>query len=76
MQRCHHIIVPSNSIKEQLADDYGITRQTTAIPMGLDRSLWARADGEVVRQARGWGNDTVLISVGRLAKEKKRIGPR
>ncbi|MCB0173261.1 MAG: glycosyltransferase family 4 protein [Anaerolineae bacterium] len=70
MQRCHHIIVPSNSIKEQLAEDYGITRQITAIPMGLDRSLWAMADGEVVREARGWGNDTVLISVGRLAKEK------
>ncbi|MCB9076637.1 MAG: glycosyltransferase family 4 protein [Anaerolineaceae bacterium] len=70
MQRCHHIIVPSNSIKAQLAADYGITRQITAIPMGLDRSLWAMADGEVVREARGWGNDTVLISVGRLAQEK------
>ncbi|MCB0192479.1 MAG: glycosyltransferase [Anaerolineae bacterium] len=70
MQQCHHIIVPSNSIKAQLAEDYGITRQITAIPMGLDRSLWAAANGQAVRRARGWGNDTVLISVGRLAKEK------
>lgn len=70
MQKCHHIIVPSDSIKEQLAADYGITAQMTAIPMGLDDSLWAAADGQAVRQARGWGDDTVLISVGRLAREK------
>lgn len=70
MQQCHHIIVPSPGIKDQLARDYGITRQITAIPMGLDESLWAAADGQPVRQARGWGNDTVLISVGRMAKEK------
>ncbi|MCL4303953.1 MAG: glycosyltransferase [Anaerolineae bacterium] len=70
MQKCHHIIVSSHSSKEELANVYGISDQITVVPMGLDLSLWAAADGQPVRLARGWADDAVLISVGRLAKEK------
>ncbi|MCG3211417.1 MAG: D-inositol-3-phosphate glycosyltransferase [Anaerolineae bacterium] len=70
MQKCHHIVVPSDSIKEELANTYGITRQITTIPIGFDGSMWAAVDGQAVRRAQGWGNETVLISVGRLAREK------
>jgi glycosyltransferase involved in cell wall biosynthesis len=70
MQKCHHILVSSQSSKEELANVYGVTNQITVVPLGLDLSLWQTADSGTVRQVRGWGNDTILISVGRLAKEK------
>jgi glycosyltransferase involved in cell wall biosynthesis len=70
MSKCHHIIVPSESVKQVLADEYGITSQITAVPTGLNPSIFERADGKALRKKRGWGNDIVLISVGRLAKEK------
>jgi glycosyltransferase involved in cell wall biosynthesis len=70
LQKCHHIIVPSRSIKDELADLYDITNQITVVPLGLDLSLWAAADRQEVRRARGWVDDTVLISIGRLAPKK------
>ncbi len=68
--RCQHIVVPSESIRLQLARDYGVTSRVTVIPTGLDLQKYAQADGEAVRRARGWNNDRVLISAGRLAREK------
>ncbi len=70
MQKCHHIIVPSESLKRQLNEDYGLTEQVTAIPTGVDIRPYQTADGRAIRAARGWGTDRVLVSVGRLAPEK------
>ncbi len=70
MQQCHHIIVPSESIKRMLADLYGVTAQVTVLPTGLDIEPYRAADGTAVRQKEGWGDEKVLISAGRLAKEK------
>ncbi|NJN43577.1 MAG: glycosyltransferase family 4 protein [Anaerolineae bacterium] len=70
MQKCHHIVVPSESMKRQLEEEYGITQQVTAIPTGVDLQPYQQADGNAIRTARGWGNDRVLISVGRLRPEK------
>ncbi len=70
MQKCHHIIVPSESLKHQLQEDYGLTEQVTAIPTGVDIRPYQTADGRSIRAARGWGTDRVLVSVGRLASEK------
>lgn len=70
MQQCHHIIVPSQSIKEMLAELYGVTEQVTVLPTGLDLAPYRSADGTAVRKRAGWGQEKVLISAGRLAKEK------
>jgi len=70
MQKCQHIITPSNSIKEILANEYGVTSHITTIPTGINLEPYRQAEGQTIRQERGWGNSTVLISVGRLAKEK------
>ena len=70
LQKCHHIVVPSDSIKQMLADTYGTNRQVTTIPTGIDLSPYRAANRQTVRQQRGWGQDKVLISIGRLAKEK------
>ena len=70
MEKCQHIIVPSDSIKEMLAEQYGVTERVTAVPTGLDIKPFQMADGQPIRQKHGWGNDIVLLSIGRLAKEK------
>ncbi len=70
MQKCHHIVVPSHSIKELLASTYGVTEQVTIVPTGINLEPYRQANGQSIRQKRGWGQDTVLMSIGRLAKEK------
>ncbi len=70
MQKCHHIVVPSESMRALLENEYGLQDQVTVIPTGIDLRPYQQADGEKLRARRGWKDDTVLISVGRLAPEK------
>jgi 1,2-diacylglycerol 3-alpha-glucosyltransferase len=70
MEHAHHIIAPSASIRDLLAEEYGVTTQVTVLPTGIDLEPYRQADGRGIRQQRGWQEKTILISVGRLAKEK------
>jgi glycosyltransferase involved in cell wall biosynthesis len=70
MQQCQHIVVPSDSIKEKLAERYGVRDRVTVVATGIDIEPFREADGRAVRRERGWEEDDVLISVGRLAEEK------
>lgn len=70
MEQCQHVITPSESMKQILAESGVVGRFISAIPTGIDVEPFRQADGEMVRHERGWGNDLVLISVGRLGKEK------
>lgn len=70
MERCHHVVVPSESIKDLLASDYGITSQVSVLPSGIDLKSFEQLNREQLRQKFGWQGHRVLISVGRLAKEK------
>ena len=69
LEKCQHIITPSESIKQILIDS-GVDGDITAIPTGIDIAPFQETDGQAVREKLGWGDDIVLISVGRLAKEK------
>jgi len=70
MRRCQHIIIPSESMRETLVNDYGLKNNFTVIPTGIDLEAYRTASGERIRKKRNWENDTVMISVGRLAPEK------
>ena len=70
MSRCQHIVVPSESMLENLIEEYGLEGQYSVIPTGIDIRYYQQADGRELRQRKGWGNDKVMISVGRLAQEK------
>jgi glycosyltransferase involved in cell wall biosynthesis len=71
MQKCQHIVVPSQSIKEMVESVYGIGERVTVIPTGIDLKPYRSVNGRSVRQARNWSDDKkVIISVGRLAGEK------
>jgi glycosyltransferase involved in cell wall biosynthesis len=70
MQKCQHIVIPSQSIKDVLVQNYGLEDRYTVIPTGTDLEPYRCADWQALRKAKGWQEETVLISVGRLAPEK------
>lgn len=70
MEQCQHVVVPSESIQRLLGELYGLHERVTVIPTGIDLKPYQSTDGAAMRRRRGWDDDRVLISVGRLAKEK------
>jgi 1,2-diacylglycerol 3-alpha-glucosyltransferase len=70
MQKCQHIVVPTESMRQELANNYGLKNFVDVVPTGIDLDPYLRADGEEIRSRRGWDNFKVMISVGRLAPEK------
>ncbi len=70
MRRCQHIIIPSESMREILVDQYGLKNNFTVIPTGIDLEAYRTASGEKIRKKRRWEKDIVMISIGRLASEK------
>jgi 1,2-diacylglycerol 3-alpha-glucosyltransferase len=70
MQKCQHIVIPSESMKDILVKDYGLEDRYTVIPTGTNLEPFLQADGKALRQEKGWQKETILISVGRLAPEK------
>ncbi|MEW6401059.1 MAG: glycosyltransferase [Chloroflexota bacterium] len=70
LSRCQHVVIPSESIKEFLVNEYGLQEGYTVIPTGLDLEPFLYADGLSLRRSMGWRNDKVLMSIGRLAAEK------
>lgn len=71
MSQCQHVVVPSESIKQILLETYGVTEGISVVPTGIDVAHYQQAEAGDIRQRHGWADDeTVLISLGRLAKEK------
>src|SRR5215207_6817633 len=70
MSRCQHIIIPSESMRDILVNQYGLKNNFTVIPTGIELEAYQTANGEKIRRKRNWENDIVMISVGRLASEK------
>jgi glycosyltransferase involved in cell wall biosynthesis len=70
VQKCQHIIIPSESLRDILVREYGLDNHYTVIPTGTDLGPFLKADGKSLRAENGWNDETILISVGRLAAEK------
>lgn len=70
MRKCQHIIVPSISMRDILVRDYGLETNYTVIPTGIELEPFQKENKERARAKHGWKNDKVMVSVGRLAKEK------
>ena len=70
MRKCQHIVIPSESMRSILVNDYGLVDRFTVIPTGIDIAPYTEADGGPLRAEWGWPGDKVIISVGRLAEEK------
>jgi glycosyltransferase involved in cell wall biosynthesis len=70
MRKCQHIVVPSESMRSILVDQYGLVDRYTVIPTGLDTARLKKASGAALRAEWGWNGDKVIVSAGRLAEEK------
>lgn len=71
MRKCHHVIVPSESIRDLLETTYGINSRVTVVPTGVDASRFGLLSREQARERLGWPpEDMVVVSIGRLAREK------
>src|SRR5512145_2443496 len=70
MRKCQHIVIPSESIREILVREYGLQERYTVILTGIDLEPYRCANRQSLRKEQGWQDETVMISVGRLATEK------
>jgi len=70
MRKCQHIVIPYERLHSILVNDYGLVDRFTVIPTGIDIEPYKKANGSTLRTEWGWQDDTVIISVGRLAEEK------
>lgn len=70
IEKCHHIVLPSESMRKILVEEYGLSGGYTVVPTGIDLTSYREADGEATRAQWGWQNKKVMISVGRLTREK------
>lgn len=71
MTSCHHVVVPSESIKDMLYEKYDITGEVTVVPTGIDLGKFSAEFREPSRRKLNCDPEVkYLVSVGRLAKEK------
>lgn len=68
LQHCHHVVVPSESIRRMVARIYGVEDGVTAVATGVDTAAFKNLEGAEIR--RQFEGKKLLISVGRLAEEK------
>ncbi len=67
IQRCQHVITPSEGIQRMLREYGGIQERITTIPTGIDLLPFQQADGNAIRQKYGLERRRTLV---RLSIEK------
>jgi 1,2-diacylglycerol 3-alpha-glucosyltransferase len=71
MSNCHHVVVPSESIKQMLSTQYGMSESISVVPTGIELEKFSKYSRSEARQRLGWDDEEFrVVSVGRLAKEK------
>jgi glycosyltransferase involved in cell wall biosynthesis len=70
MRKCQHIVIPSESMRSVLVNEYGLVDKFTVIPTGIDITPFKKANGAAIRSQWNVPDDKVIISAGRLAEEK------
>lgn len=67
---CDRVIVYTENLKEALHNRYGLDDRISVVPTAIDRTPFQNSKKEEIRAKFGWNNDPILISVGRLGREK------
>ncbi len=70
IERCQHIIVPSEHIRQSLIQYTEMGDCISVIPTGLNLKHYQEGDGRLLRQKLGWQDKQILVSSGRLSWEK------
>jgi 1,2-diacylglycerol 3-alpha-glucosyltransferase len=70
MERCQHVVTPSDNIRQMLANYCGVGDKVTTIPTGINLVPYQDADGASIRRRYGLELKRVLVTNGRLSMEK------
>ncbi len=66
-QNCHHIIATTEKEKEELIRHYGASPERIGVvPCGVNLEQFKPMDQESARQYLGFGNDKIILFVGRI----------
>ncbi len=66
-QNCHHIIAPTEKEKEELIRYYGaLPERIGVVPCGVNLEQFKPVGKESARQYLGFGNDKIILFVGRI----------
>jgi D-inositol-3-phosphate glycosyltransferase len=67
VQKCHHIIAPTEREKEELIRHYGASSEKiSVVPCGVNLEQFKVLDKAQARQYLGFGNDKIILFVGRI----------
>ncbi|TET41248.1 MAG: glycosyltransferase family 1 protein [Dehalococcoidia bacterium] len=67
LQKCHHIISPTEREKEELIRHYGASSEKiSVVPCGVNLKQFKALDKAQARQYLGLGNDKIILFVGRI----------
>jgi D-inositol-3-phosphate glycosyltransferase len=67
VQKCHHIIVPTEREKEELIRHYGSSsKKVSVVPCGVNLEQFKVLDKAQARQYLGFGNGKIILFVGRI----------
>jgi D-inositol-3-phosphate glycosyltransferase len=67
VQRCHHIIAPTEREKEEFIRHYGApSGKISVVPCGVNLEQFKAIDKAQARQYLGFGNDKIILFVGRI----------
>jgi len=66
-RNCHHIIATTEKEKEELIVHYGASpERISVIPCGVNLELFQPMDKEIAKQQLGFGDDKIILFVGRI----------
>ncbi|HEX75195.1 MAG TPA: glycosyltransferase family 1 protein [Dehalococcoidia bacterium] len=66
-QNCHHIIAPTEKEKKELILHYGtLPERIGVVPCGVNLEQFKPVNKENARQYLGFGNDKIILFVGRI----------
>jgi len=67
VQKCHHIIAPTEKEKEALIRHYGASSEKiSVVPCGVNLEQFKAFDKVQARQYLGFSNDKIILFVGRI----------
>lgn len=70
IRKCDHVVVPTESMRAVVAEQYDFDKRVTVVPTGIDLRPYKDLQAEPFRKEQGWDEDVVISSVGRLGAEK------
>jgi 1,2-diacylglycerol 3-alpha-glucosyltransferase len=70
LKHCDHLVVPSESIRNKVMEQYKLDRTITVVPTPVDLSIFKSGSKTESRESLGWSDAQILLYVGRIAREK------